>query len=80
MNKEDNANFFHLCGCCHPPFEKINKRFFFFVSGALSTLEQEIVPDSPPAGASKEYRKSLALSLFYKVHMCCKNVSGVVMP
>lgn len=43
--------------------------FLLFSPGALSTLEQEIVPDSPPASASKKYRKSLALSLFYKVHV-----------
>ena len=40
--------------------------------GAMAALEQEIVPDSPPAAASAQYRKSLALSLFYKVHtMTC---------
>ena len=39
----------------------------FFFSEALTTLGEEIIPDSPPAGASKEYRKSLALGLFYKV-------------
>ena len=39
----------------------------FSTSGALSALQQELVPDSPPASSSKEYRKSLALGLFYKV-------------
>lgn len=39
------------------------------LKGALSTLEQEIVPDSPPVSASKKYRKSLALSLFYKFYL-----------
>ncbi|KAJ7388015.1 hypothetical protein OS493_040376, partial [Desmophyllum pertusum] len=39
------------------------------LKGALSALEQEIVPDSPPASSSKGYRKSLALSLFYKFYL-----------
>nr|XP_058949586.1 xanthine dehydrogenase/oxidase-like isoform X1 [Pocillopora verrucosa] len=36
---------------------------------ALTTLGEELIPDSPPAGASKEYRKSLALGLFYKFYL-----------
>ncbi|KAL9979239.1 hypothetical protein ACROYT_G016871 [Oculina patagonica] len=39
------------------------------LTGALSALQQEIVPDSPPASSSKEYRKSLALGLFYKFYL-----------
>ena len=35
--------------------------------GALETLDKEIVPNLPPAAASVDYRKSLAISLFYKV-------------
>ena len=35
--------------------------------GALDALDKEIVPNLPPAAASVEYRKSLAISLFYKV-------------
>ena len=37
---------------------------------ALAALQRELTPDTPPAAASVQYRKSLALSLFYKVfHM-----------
>ena len=63
----ENITFFISLGILtHLPLTK-GLIFLLFSSGALSTLEQEIVPDSPPASASKEYRKSLALSLFYKV-------------
>jgi hypothetical protein len=31
-------------------------------------LEKEIVPESTPLTASAEYRKSLAIGLFYKVN------------
>lgn len=34
--------------------------------GALESLSKELVPNSPPEAASPNYRKSLALSLFYK--------------
>ena len=36
----------------------------------LSVLSDEIVPNLPPAAASIQYRKSLALNLFYKVSQC----------
>lgn len=39
------------------------------LKGALKALSDEIKPDSPLVAASAEYRKSLALSLFYKVHI-----------
>ena len=39
----------------------------FFSPGALELLGNEIVPNTPPAAASAQYRKSLAISLFYKV-------------
>ena len=39
----------------------------FFSSGALELLGNEIVPNTPPAAASAQYRKGLAISLFYKV-------------
>ena len=42
---------------------------FYTVEAALSSLESEIVPDSTPVAASTKYRKSLAISLFYKVSM-----------
>ena len=35
--------------------------------GAMDSLGKEIVPNLPPAAASVEYRKSLAISLFFKV-------------
>ena len=38
-----------------------------FSPGALESLGNEIVPNTPPAAASAKYRKSLAISLFYKV-------------
>ena len=34
-------------------------------------MQQELVPDTPPAAASVQYRKSLALSLFYKYYLAC---------
>jgi hypothetical protein len=37
------------------------------VAGALDALDKELVPNLPPVAASAEYRKSLAISLFYKV-------------
>ena len=37
------------------------------VAGALDALDKELVPNLPPVAASVEYRKSLAISLFYKV-------------
>ena len=37
------------------------------LKGALKNLSNEIKPNSPPASASPDYRKNLALSLFYKV-------------
>ena len=37
------------------------------VAGALDALDKELVPNLPPAAASVEYRKNLAISLFYKV-------------
>ena len=37
------------------------------IPGALQTLEAEISPDKDPSGASANYRKQLAVSLFYKV-------------
>ena len=42
-------------------------RLLVFSSGALESLGNEIVPNTPPAAASAQYRKSLAISLFYKV-------------
>jgi xanthine dehydrogenase/oxidase len=39
------------------------------LSSAMSVLSSEINPDSRPAAASAEYRKSLALSLFYKFYL-----------
>lgn len=44
---------------------------------ALAALEQDIVPDTPPVAASVEYRKSLALSLFYKVHTSSETLPHV---
>ena len=41
-----------------------------FSPGALESLGNEIVPNTPPAAASTQYRKSLATSLFYKVGSC----------
>ncbi|KAL5509791.1 hypothetical protein EMCRGX_G005217 [Ephydatia muelleri] len=41
------------------------------LKNALAALEQDIVPDTPPVAASVEYRKSLALSLFYKYYLAC---------
>ena len=35
--------------------------------GALDALGKELAPNLPPVAASVEYRKSLAISLFYKV-------------
>ena len=46
---------------------KIFAFVFFFSPGALELLGNEIVPNTPPAAASAQYRKSLAISLFYKV-------------
>ena len=37
------------------------------LKGALKNLSNEIKPNSPPASSSPNYRKNLALSLFYKV-------------
>lgn len=42
---------------------------FSFALAALHSLAEEIVPDPSPTSASKEYRKSVAMGLFYKVHM-----------
>uniref|UniRef100_A0A1X7SEV2 CO dehydrogenase flavoprotein C-terminal domain-containing protein n=1 Tax=Amphimedon queenslandica TaxID=400682 RepID=A0A1X7SEV2_AMPQE len=36
------------------------------LKGALKNLSNEIRPNAPPVSASPGYRKSLALSLFYK--------------
>lgn len=46
------------CRCC-----------FSFALAALNSLAEEIVPDPSPTSASKEYRKSVAIGLFYKVRM-----------
>ncbi len=35
--------------------------------GALEALSQDLVPTPHPAAASADYRKNLALGLFYKV-------------
>lgn len=44
-------------------------RYFFTVCfvGALESLSKELVPNTYPGAAASDYRKSLALSLFYKV-------------
>ncbi|KAJ7381038.1 hypothetical protein OS493_004634 [Desmophyllum pertusum] len=47
------------------------------LKGALSALDQEIAPDSPPASSSKGYRKSLALGLFYKTSGEAQYVSDI---
>ena len=39
------------------------------LTGALQQLSGEISPNTFPASASAEYRKILALGLFYKVHL-----------
>jgi len=39
------------------------------LKAALNSLAEEIVPDPSPTSASMEYRKSVAMGLFYKVHM-----------
>jgi len=39
------------------------------LKGALESLGNEIVPNTPPAAASTQYRKSLATSLFYKFYL-----------
>lgn len=39
------------------------------LKGALSSLAQEINPDSSPIGPSKAYRKSVAIGLFYKFYL-----------
>lgn len=41
------------------------------LSGAFMALDAEILPDNDAVQASAEYRKQLALALFYKV--CMKN-------
>ena len=41
--------------------------YTLFNTGALETLSDELVPNTPPAAATADYRKSLAISLFYKV-------------
>ena len=39
------------------------------LQGALETLDKELVPDHRPPDASREYRKSLAKNLVYKVSL-----------
>ncbi|XP_028399776.1 xanthine dehydrogenase/oxidase-like isoform X2 [Dendronephthya gigantea] len=39
------------------------------LKGCLSALDKEIVPEASPLAASTEYRKSLAISLFYKFYL-----------
>ncbi|XP_068702018.1 xanthine dehydrogenase/oxidase-like [Montipora foliosa] len=39
------------------------------LKAALSSLAQEIVPDPSATGPSKEYRKSVAIGLFYKFYL-----------
>ena len=47
--------------------------------GALETLGNEIHPNTVPAAASPQYRKSLAISLFYKVlYHCIHHVTRLV--
>eukprot|EP00731_Ephydatia_muelleri_P028954 Em0020g598a len=41
------------------------------LKSALAALQQELIPDTPPMAASVQYRKSLALSLFYKYYLAC---------
>ena len=43
---------------------------------ALDSLAKEINPDSSPTSASKEYRKSVALGLFYKVRCLVDRGAG----
>lgn len=45
-------------------------------AGALDALDKELVPNLPPAAASVEYRKSLAISLFYKVRQTDKQAAA----
>jgi hypothetical protein len=47
---------------------KIAFNFQILLVGCLSVLEKEIIPESTPLTASAEYRKSLAIGLFYKVN------------
>jgi hypothetical protein len=44
-----------------------NSLAHFTFLGCLSVLDKEIVPESTALTASAQYRKSLALGLFYKV-------------
>jgi xanthine dehydrogenase/oxidase len=37
--------------------------------GAIQLLKSEIVPNSPPVAASTQYRKDLAINLFYKFYL-----------
>lgn len=39
------------------------------LSNAMVALQQELVPDQPPAAASAAYRLSLACSLLYKFYL-----------
>ncbi|XP_028395681.1 xanthine dehydrogenase-like [Dendronephthya gigantea] len=39
------------------------------LKGCMNALDKEIIPESTPLTASAEYRKSLALSLFYKFYL-----------
>ncbi|XP_015777058.1 PREDICTED: indole-3-acetaldehyde oxidase-like [Acropora digitifera] len=39
------------------------------LKAALNSLAEEIVPDPSPTSASKEYRKSVAMGLFYKFYL-----------
>ncbi|XP_028411480.1 xanthine dehydrogenase-like [Dendronephthya gigantea] len=39
------------------------------LKGCMNALDKEMIPESTPLTASAEYRKSLALSLFYKFYL-----------
>ena len=41
------------------------------VVAAAAQLQQELVPDTPPAAASAAYRQQLAVNLFYKFVVSC---------
>jgi len=49
------------------------------LKGALASLQAELVPDHPPEAASREYRQTLALGLFFKaVVSFLPNISDAV--
>lgn len=58
-------------GDCYPVLRYLCDSVLYFCLSftldSLSSLGKEINPDSTPTSASKEYRKSVALGLFYKV-------------